>query len=45
MIQRLITDTEGQDLIEYAVLTAFIALTIIAVLGSIALSIRNAFCC
>jgi len=45
MIQRLITDTEGQDLIEYAVLTAFIALAVIAVLGSIALSISSNLCC
>ena len=43
MIHRFICETDGQDLIEYAVLTAFIALAVIAVLGSIALSISNAF--
>ena len=42
-IRRLLLDSSGQDLIEYAVLTAFIALAIIAVLGSLALSISNTF--
>lgn len=43
LIQRFTREEEGQDLVEYAFLIAFIALAIIAVLGTFRGNIQTLF--
>ena len=43
MIQKFLSDEEGQDLIEYALLAALIALAAVVGMTSVALAINNAF--
>lgn len=43
LIQRFIREEEGQDLIEYALLAALIAVASIAILGTIAGSVNSVF--
>lgn len=43
LIQRFIREEEGQDLIEYALLAALIAVASITILGNIAGGINNIF--
>ena len=43
LIQRFIREEEGQDLIEYALLAALIAVALIATLGLVATGTNNIF--
>ncbi len=41
LLRRLFAETEGQDLIEYALLAAFISLIAIAAIGSVGTSLNS----
>ena len=43
MLKKLISDDEGQDLVEYALLLVFIALAAIAVLPTLGKAVNNVF--
>ena len=43
LIQRFIREEEGQDLIEYALLAALIAVALIATLNTVAGNVTNIF--
>jgi Flp pilus assembly pilin Flp len=43
VIKRLWKEEEGQDLIEYALLTTLISLALVAAMGTLATAIDNAF--
>jgi len=43
MIKRLWKEEEGQDLIEYALLTTLISLALVTVMGTLATAISTAF--
>ena len=43
LINRLIHDAEGQDLIEYAVLSALIAIVVIAAVSAVGLKVSQVF--
>ncbi len=43
VIKQLLTETEGQDLIEYALLAALIALAAITAMGSLGTAINQKF--
>jgi len=43
LINRLIYDAEGQDLIEYAVLSALIAIVVIAAVSAVGLKVSQVF--
>ncbi len=43
VFQRLISETEGQDLIEYALLAALIALAAIVAMNNLGTAINNKF--
>ena len=43
ILKRLISDEEGQDLVEYALLLVFIALAAIAVLPTLGEAVNNVF--
>jgi pilus assembly protein Flp/PilA len=43
LIKRLWQEQEGQDLIEYALLTTLISLALVAVMGTLAGAISTAF--
>jgi Flp pilus assembly pilin Flp len=42
-MKRLITETTGQDLVEYALLLVFIALIVIAALPHLGMTVSNVF--
>jgi pilus assembly protein Flp/PilA len=43
LIKRLVTEEEGQDLVEYALLLVFIALIVIAALPNLGKTVSNVF--
>jgi pilus assembly protein Flp/PilA len=43
MIKKLISDEEGQDLVEYALLLVFLALAAITVLPTLGKAVNNVF--
>ena len=43
LIRRFIREEEGQDLVEYAFLLVFIALTLIAILTTVGTSVNSLF--
>jgi len=43
LIKRLVTEEEGQDLVEYALLLVFIALIVIAALPNLGETVSNVF--
>ena len=43
MMKKLISDEEGQDLVEYALLLVFLALAAIAVLPTLGKAVNNVF--
>ena len=43
ILQKLIRDEEGQDLVEYALLLVFLALAAIAVLPTLGKAVNNVF--
>jgi len=43
LIQNRVTDEEGQDLVEYALIIALIAVALVAGLGNLATAIKAAF--
>lgn len=43
LLQRLVNDTEGQDLIEYALLAALIAIAAIVAMGALGTQINSKF--
>jgi pilus assembly protein Flp/PilA len=43
ILKKLISDEEGQDLVEYALLLVFIALAAIAVLPTLGSAVNNVF--
>ena len=43
LIQNRLTDEEGQDLVEYALIIALIAVALVAGLGNLATAIKAAF--
>jgi Flp pilus assembly pilin Flp len=43
VIKRLWKEEEGQDLIEYALLTTLISLALVAAMGTLATAVGNAF--
>jgi Flp pilus assembly pilin Flp len=43
MIQRLLKDEQGQDLVEYALLLVFLALAAITVLPTLGKAVNNVF--
>jgi len=43
LIKRLIRDSKGQDLIEYAVLSALIALVVVAAISAVGLKVSQVF--
>ena len=42
-LQRLASEEEGQDLIEYGLLAAFISIAVVAAVNSIGTSLNNAY--
>jgi pilus assembly protein Flp/PilA len=43
LIKRLCKEEEGQDLIEYALLTTLVSLALVAAMGTLATAISGAF--